>query len=196
MSPQLLGSVAMLGPAGVTNASTGLVGEDLALLERAVREELPAALRDKLTRVLLERPMLTVERALDSAYESAKPASLRLAASRGSSKEPHVTTNKHYLDFGCETMPVGQPLSDELVLTNAASCKAKFRVLLYDEGGMGNDFTLSASPMDGQVKKKSAATITFKLTLLRPCKVGLVVIVVVEGGIRYHLVVKKSSALM
>jgi hypothetical protein len=169
---------------------TGLVGDDLALLERSCREELAPALRDRLARTLLEKPILSVERALDAAYETLKPASLK-GGGPFRKKEPFVAVSKHYLDFGREQLGLGVAAADEVVLTNLAGCKAKFRVNVYDDCGLGVNFVLTTAPAEGTIKKKSAATIAFRLVVNRPCKIGLVIIIAIDGGIRHHLILKK-----
>ena len=52
---------------------TGLVGEELSLLESSVQHEAQGEERARLTSILITKPMLSVERALDSVYNKMRP---------------------------------------------------------------------------------------------------------------------------
>ena len=175
----------------------------MALLERSCHEELDSASQHEVFSKLLSEPVLPVERALDMAYTNARTAMLRdLAAAKKKKLEKlekespcsaAVYASKHFIDFGVHPT-VGRDVTDELLLTNNTGNKIRFRIVCPPQAaGLNTDaYTLLITPLDGVVKKKEEARVSFQLRTKKPCTVALVVLLVIEGGLKFHIVVKQE----
>lgn len=175
----------------------------MALLERSCREELDNVSQRDVFRKLLSEPVLPVERALDMAYTNARTALLRdLAAAKKKKLEKlekespcsaAVFASKHFIDFGSHPT-VGRDVTDVLDLTNNTGNKIRYRIVCPPQTGSLNTdaYTLGIAPLDGVVKKKETAHISFQLRTKKPCTVALVVLLLVEGGLKFHIVVKQE----
>lgn len=175
---------------------TGLVGEELSLLEVSVQREAQGEERNRLTNILITKPMLSVERALDSVYNKFRPEHLNTIQSWKmqimKTKETFATIDKHFVDFGDELMTLGKEYSDEVKITLTLGGKAKFRVSPWLNDNSGN-VVFSVSPMEGIIKKKTPFTINFKVKITsRLVNLGFVVVINLENGINYHVIVKCS----
>jgi len=188
---------------GGSAVSTGYQQTDLTLLERSCREELDGGTQGQVFSKLLSEPVLIVERALDLAYSNARTVLMKdLAAAKKKKLEKlekespcsvSVFPSKHFMDFG-NHLTAGQEVTDTLDITNNTGNKIKFRIVVPPQATpMETDtFALSVSPQEGVIKKKDAAHIQFKLRAKQPGQLGLVVLVAVEGGLRFHALVKQE----
>jgi len=187
---------------GGSAVSTGYQEADLTILERSCREELDAGTQGQVFSKLLSEPVLIVERALDLAYTNArntlaKDAALKKKKLGKLGKEsPYVAgvyPSKHFMDFGSH-LAAGQEVTDTFDLNNNTGGKIKFRVIVPPQAAPleNNKFALSVTPQEGFIKKKDAAHIQFKLRAKQPGQVGLIVIIAVEGGLRFHALVKQE----
>jgi len=218
VAPTVPGSVDMGFGLGVTKApvtttaiaagggsagSTGYQDADIALLERSTREELDNPTQAQVLQKLFSEPVLVVERALDLAYTNARNTLLKDLATAKKKKieklekdspcSSAVFTNKHFLDFG-NHLTVGQEVTDTLDLTNNTPTKIKYRVVIPQQSCAleSNSYALTFSPHEGVIKKKDVAHIQFKLQAKQPCMVTLIVLLAVEGGLKYHIIVKQE----
>lgn len=190
------GENSRMGGAQVTAQQTGLVGEELSLLETSVQKEAQGEERVRLTSILVTKPVLSVERALDSVYNKLRPehmnALLSLKMGIKKSREVFATIDKHFVDFGDETMVLAREYTDTVTLNLIAGSKAKFHVSPWMNDGSGN-VALSVAPTDGVIKKKTPLTFTFKVKIMsKLVNLGFVVVIALENGINYHVVVKCS----
>ncbi|KAH3714553.1 hypothetical protein Pelo_18937 [Pelomyxa schiedti] len=110
---------------------TGFVGGDLAVLERACRDEASAADREQLKTLFIERPVLQVERAIEHVQtEIAQQLLSQNTKVRKLFKGtlPSIHLDKRYLDFGvgigCKC-PLTRGLIDEITITNTGHEKVK-----------------------------------------------------------------------
>jgi len=188
---------------GGSAVASGYQEADLLLLERSCREELDAATRKQVFDKLMSEPVLIVERALDLAYTNARNSLMKELATAKKKKIEKlekdcpccssVFTNKHFMDFGNHLVPK-QEVVDTLDLTNNTANKIKFRVMVpLQETPMETDtFSLLVSPIEGIIKKKDVAHLQFKLIAKQPGKVAIIVLIVVEGGLKFHALVKQE----
>lgn len=185
------------GGAQVKVQQTGLVGEELSLLESSVQHEAQGEERNRLTSILITKPMLSVERALDSVYNKMRPeyannTILTLKMQIKGSKETFATIDKHFVDFGDEMMTLGREYTDEVSLNLIVGSKAKFRVSPWLNDNSGN-VAFSVSPMEGIMKRKTPLTFNFKVKInSKLVNLGFVVVIALENGINYHVIVKCS----
>ena len=188
---------------GGSAGSTGYQDADLTLLERSAHEELDGLSQGQVFQKLFSEPVLVVERALDFAYNNARNSLLKeLAAAKKKKIEKlekecpcsaTVFTNKHFLDFGSH-LAVGETVTDTLDLTNNTPNKIKYRIVIPPQAySLETDsYTLTIAPRDGLIKKKDAAHIQFKLQAKQPGQVTLVVFLTVEGGLKFHVIIKQE----
>lgn len=175
---------------------TGLVGEELAMLETSVQREVQGEERNRLTNILITKPMLSVERALDTVYTKMRPEHtntiLSLKMQIKGSKEAFATIDKHFVDFGDEMMALGREYNDEVTINLIFGSKAKFHVSSWLNDPSGN-VVFSVSPNEGIIKKKTPLTFNFKVKITSHLvNLGFVVVIALENGINYHVIVKCS----
>ena len=185
------------GGAQVKVQQTGLVGEELSLLESSIQREAQGEERNRLTNILITKPILSVERALDSIYNKMRPeyannTILALKMQIKGSKETFATIDKHFVDFGDELMTLGKEYTDEVTVNLIVGSKAKFHVSPWMNDNSGN-VLFSVSPMEGIMKRKTPLTFNFKVKInSRLVNLGFVVVIALENGINYHVIVKCS----
>jgi len=188
---------------GASAVAKGYKESDVTLLEKSCREEIDAVSLKEVITKLLSEPVLVAERALDIAYTSARNTIMKdLAAAKKKRIEKlekdcpcsvAVCTNKHFLDFGSHPS-LGQEVTDTLDITNNTGAKIKFRVIVPAQVSQleTEAYSLQILPREGLIKKKDVAHILFKLCARQPGQIGIVVIVAIEGGLRFHTVVKQE----
>lgn len=188
---------------GGSAIATGFQAQDLALLERSCRGELDSTAQLSLFRKLLTEPVLPVERALDTAYTNTRAGLLKdLAAVKKKKVEKiekespcsaAIYLSKHFMDFGSH-LAVGQDVEDVLELHNNSGTKVKFRVVCPPQEMAldTNCFALTISPLEGILKKKEMASIQFRIHTKSPGNVALVIFLIIEGGLTFHVVVKQE----
>lgn len=188
---------------GGSAIATGFQAQDLAQLERSCRGELDGTTQREVFRKLLTEPVLPVERALDTAYTNSRAVLLKdLAAAKKKKVEKvgkespfsaGVYTNKHFMDFGSH-LAVGHDVEDVLELHNNSGTKIKYRIMCpsQDMALDTNCFALTISPLEGVLKKKETASIHFRIHTKSPGNVALVILLIVEGGLSFHVVIKQE----
>lgn len=203
LQPTMPAGLTPIAAGGGSSIATGFQAQDIALLERSCRGELDGTTQRDVFHKLLTEPVLPVERALDTAYTNSRAALLKdLAAAKKKKVEKvekespcsaGVYTSKHFLDFGSH-LAVGHDVEDVLELHNNSGTKIKYRVVCPPQAMAleTSCFALTITPLEGVLKKKEAASIHFRIHTKSPGNVALVIFLVVEGGLTFHVVVKQE----
>ena len=205
-SPPPPGSSGPVG--GLGGAPIGFSGprsfqeEEQKLLARACQAELDPDSQGKVFQMLLTHQMLPVEQALDAAYITAQQNMMQQIATQKKKKiekiekdvpcSPCISLREHFADFGGDKFPVGQFREAKLVLRNDSTNKIKFRVFCPPGMSLSTPiYDLSiGSTGESIIKKKETATIALCLHAKSPGPFGVVLIVAVEDGLRFHVVCK------
>jgi len=95
----------------------------------------------------------------------------------------------YFNSFG-KTVPINQEFTDEIIFNSFTSKARKFKVYL---GPPSKSHNITVTPKDGVITKKSQTTINFSVTLKSSIKLRRVVVIEIEGGIRYFVLIQMES---
>ncbi|EGC39176.1 hypothetical protein DICPUDRAFT_93648 [Dictyostelium purpureum] len=104
----------------------------------------------------------------------------------------NVKPSKSMMYFGSfgKTIPINQEVTDEIILNSFASKKVKYRILL---GPPSKSHTISIQEKEGHINKKSSITLSFSLVLKSSIKLRRVVVIEIEGGVKYFILIQVES---
>ncbi|KAF2072026.1 hypothetical protein CYY_006660 [Polysphondylium violaceum] len=95
----------------------------------------------------------------------------------------------YFNSFG-KTVPINQEFTDEVIFNSFTSKGKKFKVYL---GPPSKTHNIVVTPKEGVISKKSQTTINFSVTLKSSIKLRRVVVIEIEGGIRYFVLIQMES---
>eukprot|EP01132_Coremiostelium_polycephalum_P002708 gene2708-3359_t len=105
---------------------------------------------------------------------------------------PVIKPSKIVLYFGSsdKTVPLNTEFTEELTLSCLSNKRSKFKVNL---GPPSKTHSISVSQKEGVILKKTSTTLTFTISLKSSLKLRKVIIIEVEGGYRYHILIQIES---